>query len=258
MITALDNNGQRVYADTVDRGTPCFCQVCGEPMRLKRGTRRMAHFSHLPESQCSYAAEKGEWHIRMQNYFPKETQEKVFRDENTKEIHVADVFLEESNTVLEFQHSRISLEEYMKRTIFHTSNKRRIVWLFDESSSSKNRTYGRFKAEDDWYHWIGTPRDFLRYTNIDLMKSYGCYSIFVYTGTEGDAFRRIVDERAGYYDVMLSDKLVKMEQDMDVDQFFECDEYWIRRHQARVQASQQQRSYGTIKINVLKPRKGHF
>ena len=44
----------------------------------------------------------------MQEYFPREACEMRFVDDETGEIHIADVFLEASNTVLEFQHSPIS------------------------------------------------------------------------------------------------------------------------------------------------------
>ncbi len=261
MRVAMDCNEQRVYADSVDKGTRCLCPACGETVRLRRGMKNTAHFAHLPQSECPYGKDKdnkSEWHIRMQDYFPREAQERRFRDDETGDVHIADVFLEDSNTVLEFQHSPISLDEFMKRTLFHANNGRRIVWLFDESSSSANSTYGRFKYDDGWYHWVRTPRDFLRHTRIDLKKSYGCYSLCAWTGTEGDTFRRIVDERSGYYDVVFSRKLIEMKENMDVNQFFECDEYWIRQEQVMQKQSRQQQSYRTVRLNVRKPRRWRF
>ncbi len=253
MRVAMDCNEQRVYADSVDKGIQCLCPYCREPVRLRRGTKNIAHFAHLPQTECRYGLDKdnkSEWHIRMQDYFPREAQEVRFVDEQAGEVHIADVYIEDLNTVLEFQHSPISLDEFMKRTLFHVNNGRRIVWLFDESSSNANNTYGRLKYDDGWYHWVRTPRDFLRHTRIDLKKSYGCYSLCVWTGTEGDAFRRIVDERSGYYDVVLSRKLIEMKENMDVNQFFECDEYWLRQQLPRAQTNSQRGSYGSIKIRI--------
>ena len=61
----------------------------------------------------------------MQEYFPREACEVRFVDDETGEIHIADAFLEGSNTVLEFQHSPISEQEFLSRTIFHLKNGRR-------------------------------------------------------------------------------------------------------------------------------------
>lgn len=268
MFTALDCNGQRVYADTVEIGTPCFCQACGETTRIRRGTRNKAHFSHLPKSECVYGLDrdyKSEWHIRMQDYFPRETQERRFLDDMTGEIHIADVFLEDSNTVLEFQHSPIPETEFLSRTQFHLNNGRRIAWFFDESSQSSNSEHGRFKPSGeiwygkyDEYHWMRRPRAFLS-KGPDIEEEFSRYGVFVYTGKEGDVFRRIVDEIFDYEDVLFSEMIVDMNS-FDVDSLFEFDEYWLVKIRERKRLEQWHYNYfkTPVEIRLKNQRKFRF
>lgn len=258
MFTALDSNNQRVYADTVEKGTSCFCQACGEPMRIRRGSKRRTHFSHFPQSECVYSLDrdyKSEWHVRMQDYFPREVQERRFIDDKTGEVHIADVFIDDSNTVLEFQHSPISVEEFQSRTYFHLNNGRRIAWFFDESSQSSNSIFGRFKPSGETgygkyneYHWMRSPRAFLA-KGPDIVEDYYRYSIFVYTGTEGDIFHRIVDHFFEYEDVIFSSKVVNM-NDFEVDAFFEIDEYWPLNIRSRRQHEQWHYNYFKTPLNI--------
>ena len=151
MFVALDKNGNRIYADDEQRHVECFCPVCGETLTHKRGKHNRAHFAHKQKSNCFMNLNKdymGEWHIRMQSFFPKEKREYRFHDNDTGETHIADVFDEETNTVIEFQHSQINEDEYLSRTNFHLKNGRRIVWIFDESSDQLKEGYlGKFKKD---------------------------------------------------------------------------------------------------------------
>lgn len=151
MLVALDENKNRIYAEEVERGITCFCPSCGEPLRINKGEIKRPYFSHKPNTACPYGIDrdnKSEWHIRMQEYFPKESREVRFIDQNTNEIHIADVFIEEKNTVIEFQKSHIEKNEFEARTNFHLSNGRRIIWIFDESKekvSDPQRDYGKLR-----------------------------------------------------------------------------------------------------------------
>ena len=256
MFVALDGNDQRVYADTIDKESACFCPSCGETLRVRKGTKKRAHFAHLPQTECKYARDKdakSEWHIRMQDYFPREVQEVRFINEQTGEIHIADVFIENINTVIEFQHSPISEEEFLSRTKFHLNSGRRIAWFFDESSQSNNSTFGRFKSNGmawfgkyDDYHWMRMPRAFLS-KGPDIEEEFYRYAIFVYTGTEGDVFHRIVDELYEFEDVRFSTKIVDM-SDFNVDTFFEFDEYWSVKTRERKQLEKYHYNYFRIPL----------
>lgn len=276
MFVALDATGNRVYADTADKGTACFCPVCNEALKLRRGSKKKPHFAHLPDSDCYYGKDqdyKTEWHQRMQGYFPREACEVRFKDEETGEIHIADVYLQESNTVLEFQHSPIAEEEFMSRTKFHLKNGRRIVWLFDESSQSENSTFGRFRYDEDicwkdipFYQWMYKPRQFLDH-DLDLKQLHSVYSVCVYTGTEGDVFHRIVGQHDHFKWVGFSENTIQMGPDINVEAFFTYDPYWVNedREIARQQAIARQREYyrqqllnnAFMKLGHKTNRRGH-
>lgn len=254
MFVALDANGNRIYADSADKGMECFCPVCSESLRLRKGSKNMPHFAHLADTDCYYGRDqdyKTEWHIRMQEYFPRESCEVRFADEETGEIHIADVFLDVSNTVLEFQHSPIPEKEFISRTAFHLKKGRRMVWLFDESSQSKDSSLGRFKFDEDicwtgipFYQWMRRPRQFL-VNGPNLKQYYNLYSVCVYTGTEGDVFHRIVGQHDNFRWVGFSEKTIKMKPELSVEAFFEYDPYWVREDQetARRQAAARQQEY---------------
>ena len=96
MFVALDTEGKRVYADTVEKSTESFCPVCSEMLRLRKGCKNRPHFAHKQDTDCQYGKDqdyKSEWHIRMQEYFPRDACEVRFSDDETGEVHIADVFL---------------------------------------------------------------------------------------------------------------------------------------------------------------------
>ena len=254
MFVALDSNGNRVYADSVDKGAECFCPVCNESLRLRKGSKNKPHFAHFADTDCYYGRDqdyKSEWHIRMQDYFSRESCEVRFVDEETGEIHIADVFLTDSNTVLEFQHSPIPESEFISRTAFQLKNGRRIVWLFDESSQSKESTFGRFRYDEDicwtgipFYQWMRRPRQFLD-KGPGLKQFYNLFSVCVYTGTEGDVFHRIVGQHDHFRWVGFSENTVQLGPGLNVEAFFEYDPYWVREDQeiARRQVIARQQEY---------------
>ncbi|MBR0211915.1 MAG: hypothetical protein IJQ46_05985 [Oscillospiraceae bacterium] len=235
MLVALDAHGNRLYAEDEGKYTECFCPACGEAVKHKKGTIRHPYFAHMPNSGCHFGQDKdnkSEWHIRMQEYFPKEKRECLFIDEETGERHIADVFVNEANAVLEFQHSPISEQEFLSRTMFHMKNKRRIVWLFDESSRNENRY--KFKRDEEPYRW-GPYQDkhfkWLYRRKVlergpDISKNKSLYSICVYTGREGDMFHRIVSEEFGFEEVTFSLHDLEMGENIDVEDFFRPETYW--------------------------------
>lgn len=250
MYVALDENGNRIYADDEVRYTKCFCPACGEPLTHRKGTIKRAHFAHQKNSDCFMGLNKdymSEWHIRMQSFFPKEEREVRFQDMDSGEVHIADVFIKESNTVIEFQHSPISEEEYLSRTIFHLKNSRRIVWIFDESREQEKPEYiGRFKRDDlcmppSWhlngnnvgwlysdrcYKWMYNPRKFL-VKGPDLTKYNQSYSICVYAGDSETTVHRIVNENYNFEYVTFSINDITMKQGMDCNVFFASERAYL-------------------------------
>ena len=246
MIVAKDAEGQRIYASREIDYKECFCPACEERLKHKnKGKVKRPYFSHLAKSDCEYGKGdyKSEWHIRMQEYFPEEAREYLFKDEETGEKHIADVYLKEVNTVIEFQKSRISQEEFNSRTFFHQKNGRRIVWIFNESVDSEKPNYGRFRATYEeksnkspndilnyhyqvrTYRWLRNPRRMLSSVPDNLLQS-GEYSVCVYTGTEGDLFHRIIGETQGFEEVVFSIHDIAIKEKMDVEEFFKPELVW--------------------------------
>lgn len=241
MLVAYDKNKNRIYASSEEKYEECFCPACGEALVHRKGTIKAPHFAHKPDTRCLHGRDKdskSEWHIHMQELFPRESIEVRFTDGNTGEVHIADVYLEDSKTVIEFQHSPISTEEFFSRTMFHINEGRRIVWVFDESK--EDLKYGRLReCEDkflaDWLHkdclfdWPRAPRKMLSSIQLpNRIDRYNNYSICVYYG-EADMVHRIIEHDSEYKGVTLSVHSINLSGDMNPDEFFYPEEYWLSR-----------------------------
>lgn len=242
MFVAFDKDENRIYANNPVRYTECFCPACNEKLIHKIGKYKRSHFAHQANTNCYYGNNKDnkcEWHIRMQEYFPQECREYRFVDEETGEVHIADVFIPEENVVIEFQHSPITLEEYHSRTVFHLKNKRGIIWVFDESKENqKENEFGRFKHDSfcakKWpydnlnFKWLRNPRKFLA-DSLDIEKYYNCYAVYVYTGSEGEStIRRIVSQDWDFEYVTLSFMKFDLNGIKNIKELFIGDNYWIQ------------------------------
>ena len=95
-----------------------------------------------------------------------------------------------------------------------------------------------------FYQWMRRPRQFLA-NGPDLKQTYNLYSICVFTGTEGDVFHRIVGQHDKYHWVGFASESIQMGQNLDVEQFFSYDPYWIAedKEMARRQAIARQQEY---------------
>ncbi len=243
MFVAFDKEKNRIYADEATRHKDCFCPVCGEPLIHRKGKYRRPHFAHKQKTDCFMSRNKdylSEWHMRMQDYFPKEKREVRFQDDETGEVHIADVFDEETNTVIEFQHSPINEEEYLSRTSFHLKNGRRIAWIFDESKEKEKEGYlGRLKPDSlfvplNWkirdvnlegiykdlsYKWLYARRKMLA-AGPDLIENNKQYSVFVFAGETEDIIHRIINEENAYEYITISVQNLEMAENMNPDEFF--------------------------------------
>lgn len=236
MFFALDETDVRVNAED-GIFSNCSCPACRKPVMQKRGDTNRHHFAHIKkESSCPFEYNKdyinmSEWHIRMQNYFPKEQREHIFTDKETGEKHIADVYIEEINTVLEFQYSSIKKQEFLDRTMFHLKEGRRLVWLFDESWKDSDK-----KSYNNTFFTLGKlAKAYNRITGPYSTKSYRWlyrrkfvedgppvyrpnYSVCVFTGAEGDVFHRILSLDEDHIIVSLHD--ITMSKELNVEEFF--------------------------------------
>lgn len=157
MIKAVDQYGQPVLIDTVQRSTPCYCPICGQALLQKRGEIREHHFSHIGprgRNEKGYVPcrdewnyDKTDWHIIWQKRFPPECYEKVLSRGGQK--HIADILI--NDFVIEFQHSAITIDEFRDRNSFYASCGYSVIWVFDlieEFHCGKISDMGGGK-----YHW---------------------------------------------------------------------------------------------------------
>lgn len=124
MRYALEN-GIKKEATKGAKGT-CLC--CGAEVIAKCGKIRIAHWAHKNNEECSYSMKepKTQWHWDWQNLFPKEWQEIRCIEEQTGEVHIADIKTP-NGLVVEFQHSAINSEERLSRERYHKN----MIWVID-------------------------------------------------------------------------------------------------------------------------------
>lgn len=243
MLKAIDAHGNTVWADDASREECYYCPGCGSKLKLKKGDVRIAHFSHI--AKCIYMPDDkdamSEWHRRMQNCFPIQYQE-CWLENGENDKRRADVYIEDKNTVIEFQHSQISIGEFTSRTLSHLNAGRRIVWVFDiqikEPKPNERGKLQKVKTSDLYFpydrltykwRWKPTCLDGGRFLpNIGVNDDN--LSICVFTGTDdGNVVHRIVhaDNKSGYERVTISVKQILIHPNMDADDFFRNEEYWI-------------------------------
>lgn len=130
---ALNIDGERVHIDNAVKMQNYFCDICNQPMIVKKGPQKAHHFAHSPlsKSKCtdSWHYDMSKWHISWQERFPEECREVVREYKGFK--HRADILIDKTKTVIEFQHSELSSDEFQKRNVFYNGLGYRVVWLFD-------------------------------------------------------------------------------------------------------------------------------
>ena len=242
MFFALDENGVRVNAED-GIFSNCVCPACRNPVKQRRGDTNRHHFAHIKKDlSCPFEYNKdyvnmSEWHIRMQGYFPKKHREHIFTDMETGEKHIADVYIEEINTVLEFQYSSLKKQEFLDRTMFHLKEGRRLVWLFDESwknsdEKSYNKTFFKFGKLEKAYNRVKGPYSRKSYRWLYRRKFVEDgpplyrpnYSVCVFTGAEGDVFHRILSLDKDHIIISLHD--ITMSKELNIEEFFRPETYW--------------------------------
>lgn len=133
MFYADDEFGVRLHISKAARGKKYVGPVCQEPVIVKRGGHVAQHFAHKANKYCDpwQVGKMSPWHLKMQSLFPEETHEVVVQSEEQSEYHIADVILENSRYIFEFQHSPISVDDFVTRSIFYINLGYSLVWIFD-------------------------------------------------------------------------------------------------------------------------------
>lgn len=152
MIIALDENQCRVVASKAKKGGSYFCQGCKKPLCLKQGKIRRPHFAHLSGTPCEYTTNKTEWHYEWQECFGLDNSEIVFSYRTFK--HIADIQI--GDTVIEFQHSKISEADIAERCEYYHLYGLKVIWVFDirkDCEEKRIRCYNK-RSKYNWlYEW---------------------------------------------------------------------------------------------------------
>ena len=160
MLTAIDLTGVKTFIENADPNCAYYCPVCQQKLMQRRGEIRRTHFAHPNTRNGAHAPcsdnwfhEKTEWHIRWQRLFPIENIEVVVEADGKK--HIADVLI--NGTVIEFQHSSISLDEFNERNAFYSSQGYNIIWVYDQIESFSD---GRIHKNNGAYWWTYVKKPF--------------------------------------------------------------------------------------------------
>lgn len=140
-------NGQR---RTAEKGLIGICPACGGPVLAKCGEKKAHHWAHKRQCSDTWATGKEtDWHLDWKNCFPEAWQERILKDTQSGEKHIADI-LTEHNLVLEFQHSPIAPEERRAREYFYSQDGRRMVWVVDirEKKNDQKRCESYILSKD--------------------------------------------------------------------------------------------------------------
>ncbi len=194
MLFANDYNDNRVYIDETHSNQEYYCPYCGSTLVTKKnGTVRQHHFAHKSTRVCldswvgdrSRGYDVSHWHNEWQLLFPKENQEVMLSLGDTK--HRADVMID--RTVIEFQHSIMSVKAFDDRNNFYFNFGNKVIWLFDLSDlfSSNQLAYKKGEEGLDFY-WKNPKRAF---NNYDIKS--GCIDLFFQLGNDDKCIVRVMD-----------------------------------------------------------------
>ena len=151
MLIALNYEGERTPVKDAEEGQCYFCPICKEQLVLRKGKVRARHFAHLAHTQCTdgWHYDMSDWHAHWQARFPIECQEVVKTVGEKK--HRADVLIEDCQTVIEFQHSRLGPEEFEDRNSFYNGLGYKVIWVFDVVEAFwKNSLWNEFSNHWEW------------------------------------------------------------------------------------------------------------
>ncbi len=143
ILFALDLAGNRIYIENAHTGNTYLCEECGTKLMPKnKGSERQHHFAHVSDENNSGIQREckcrndlrtenqmSEWHRSWQECYPESQREVVFKKNGR--IFRADVFNSEKHEIIEFQHSRITSDDFHERNDFYNSLGYNVIWLFD-------------------------------------------------------------------------------------------------------------------------------
>ena len=137
MLSAYDKDNGYVLAMEVHKNNgPFHCPECEGELTLKQGRVKIAHFAHLPDSDCSYASEpESVEHIaaKLEIYEALRTQPGVSKlqvERYLKEVRPdVSFYFENRYIAIEVQISPLSFNELIRRTKAYTQKNIYVLWM---------------------------------------------------------------------------------------------------------------------------------
>lgn len=177
MLRALAGHRQMLAIDAQREDGPFFCPGCCQPVILKQGRTRAAHFAHQPESICTYQEQgESEEHreAKLAIYQALSTVPGVanLQLEHYLQDVRPDLFFcyKGSNVAIEVQLSTLSIDLLERRTLAYASKHVAVLWTPPLPSDVDEERYA--------------PRDWERYL-------HGLYYGRVYYWTQGQDLQPI-------------------------------------------------------------------
>jgi competence protein CoiA len=147
MLCSINNNGVKIIAsDSTKAESPFVCPLCKSEVILHKGRIKIAHFSHLPKSLCSYGRGETTLHrtckTSLYHNLSKHPDirncelEKILppRDE-ADSVSIPDIYfdkIENGRTIgiaIEVQVSSLSEQELFRRTTAYKKKGIYVLWL---------------------------------------------------------------------------------------------------------------------------------
>lgn len=136
--TAIDETGhvvdiRDVPQDMAERHRHSYtCESCGMRLIPKKGAQQIHHFAHASNVDCDpWNQSMTTWHIAGQDVMATLGARLEVPCDEGNVTHRADAVFDRHNTVVELQHSSMSIESFIERNEFYLRRFDNLVWLFD-------------------------------------------------------------------------------------------------------------------------------
>ncbi|MCF6514839.1 hypothetical protein GSH19_01510 [Lactobacillus sp. S2-2] len=75
MLVAHDKNEKRIYANSINKQGKFYCPCCHSQVRLKNGSIKIPHFSHIRKANCENNESESYLHLKGKNALYKQINE---------------------------------------------------------------------------------------------------------------------------------------------------------------------------------------
>lgn len=154
-LYARESKDNLIYAGRAFKHIDYACIECSQPVRLRSGTHRQAHFYHLrPNASCNQHG-KSMTHLMLQCHLKKllPPNEADLEYRFTSIGRIADVAWHKQKLIFEVQCSPISPEEIAARNQDYASLGFRVIWILHDNRFNQWRISAAEYALAEWIHF---------------------------------------------------------------------------------------------------------